>query len=326
MIISKEKSIYYDDVNLLAQPCTVKSRKDIPKELWRLIVSPMSSIVGATLTKSALDLGLTVCVHRFQTVEEQLQSVAEIPNEYFNRIFFAVGLNDTERIKRLIQFGNKNWLIDIAQGYMHEEIEKTLRQLICTLSSQAGLSGSKRIMVGNVHTAEGFKNLDFKVDYSEMLVRIGIGNGQLCLTKDVTGFNRGQFTELNEVVEEQIRLNTKTKIVADGNINGAANALKAFGVGADGVMMGSFFAQAEEAECNVQGHKSIWGGASLKQARLLGKVLGHSEGKESKVKGEIKPLKELINELWSGISSGISYSGYESLSSFISRGVFELKA
>jgi hypothetical protein len=46
--ILKDKSIYYNDVNLIAQRCKVKSRSDIPKELNRIIVSPMQSIIGKT--------------------------------------------------------------------------------------------------------------------------------------------------------------------------------------------------------------------------------------------------------------------------------------
>jgi hypothetical protein len=69
--ILKSKSIYYNDVNLVAQPCKVKSRKDIPVELDRIIVSPMEAIVGETFALKANELGLTVCLHRFCSIEEQ---------------------------------------------------------------------------------------------------------------------------------------------------------------------------------------------------------------------------------------------------------------
>ena len=52
--ILKSKSIYYNDVNLVAQPCKVKSRKDIPVELNRVIVSPMEAIVGKTFALKIL--------------------------------------------------------------------------------------------------------------------------------------------------------------------------------------------------------------------------------------------------------------------------------
>lgn len=70
--ILKSKSIYYNDVNLVAQPCKVKSRKDIPCELNRIIVSPMEAIIGETFALKANELGLTVCLHRFCSIEEQV--------------------------------------------------------------------------------------------------------------------------------------------------------------------------------------------------------------------------------------------------------------
>ena len=71
--ILKTKSIYYNDVNLVAQPCKVKSRKDIPVELNRIIISPMEAIVGKTFALKANELGLTVCLHRFCSIDEQDQ-------------------------------------------------------------------------------------------------------------------------------------------------------------------------------------------------------------------------------------------------------------
>lgn len=56
--ILKTKSIYYNDVNLVAQPCKVKSRKEIPVELNRIIVSPMEAIIGKTFALKQMNLAL----------------------------------------------------------------------------------------------------------------------------------------------------------------------------------------------------------------------------------------------------------------------------
>ena len=77
--ILKTKSIYYNDVNLVAQPCKVKSRKDIPVELNRFIVSPMEAIVGKTFALKANQLGLTVCLHRFCSIDEQVELFNSLP-------------------------------------------------------------------------------------------------------------------------------------------------------------------------------------------------------------------------------------------------------
>ena len=91
-------------------------------------------------------------------------------------------------------------------------------------------------------------------------------------------------------------------------------------------MMGGYFVKASEAETHVTGDGTYWGGASHKQQILQnGKKHRHSEGKEFKVNEELKPLEELVDELWGGLSSAVSYSGCKSLTDFIGNGVFELK-
>ena len=325
--ILKTKSIYYNDVNLVAQPCKVKSRKDIPVELNRIIVSPMEAIVGNTFALKANELGLTVCLHRFCSIDEQVELYNSLP--YKCNVFVSIGLNDWDRVKALKDAGADKWLIDMANGYMHKEIAECVNKL-------AVLAPVYDLMLGNVHTAEGFQLLSgIKPDVKMgKYIRVGIAGGSPCATNDSTGYNRGSITELMEIDESNpwdpssdlSFINRKPFIIADGGIKNAGYAAKAFGAGADYVMMGGYFARAFEAETHVRGDGHYWGGASHKQQILsTGKVYRHSEGKEVPILDELRPLESLVDELWGGISSAVSYSGYETLSSFIGNGVFELK-
>ena len=325
--ILKTKSIYYNDVNLVAQPCKVKSRKDIPVELNRIIVSPMEAIVGKSFALKANQLGLTVCLHRFCSIEEQVELYNSLP--YKANVFVSIGLNDWDRVKALSDAGADKWLIDMANGYMHKEITECVNKL----AEQAAIYD---LMLGNVHTEQGFQILsgikpDTKMD---KYIRVGIAGGSPCATNDSTGYNRGPITELIEIDEcsafdptsDLFFLNRKPFIIADGGIKNAGYASKAFGAGADYVMMGGYFARALEAETHVRGDGHYWGGASHKQQILsTGKAYRHSEGKEVPILDELRPLESLVDELWGGISSAVSYSGYETLSGFISNGVFEIK-
>jgi hypothetical protein len=91
-------------------------------------------------------------------------------------------------------------------------------------------------------------------------------------------------------------------------------------------MMGGYFAKAFEAETHVKGDGTYWGGASHKQQILsTGKVYRHSEGKEVPILDLLNPLETLVDELWGGISSAVSYGGYDTLTNFIGNGVFEIK-
>jgi hypothetical protein len=316
--ILKSKSIYYNDVNLVAQPCVVKSRKDIPVELNRIIVSPMEAIVGKTFALKANELGLTIVLHRFCSIEEQVELYNSLPNKY--NVFVSIGLNDWDRVKALKDAGADKWLIDMANGYMHKEIDDCVNKL-------SDLAPIYDLMLGNVHTAFGFELLSrIKPNWKhDKYVRVGIAGGSPCATNDSTGYNRGPITELMEI-EEYSSNDPKQFIIADGGIKNAGYASKAFGAGADYVMMGGYFAKAFEAETHVRGDGHYWGGASHKQQILsTGKVYRHSEGKEVPILDELCPLETLVDELWGGISSAVSYGGYDTLTNFIGNGVFELK-
>jgi hypothetical protein len=68
-------------------------------------------------------------------------------------------------------------------------------------------------------------------------------------------------------------------------------------------------------------------GKQIHKQQILstGKTYRHSEGKEVAILDELSPLEKLVEELWGGISSAVSYSGYKTLKDFIGNGVFELK-
>jgi len=325
--ILKSKSIYYNDVNLVAQPCKVKSRKDIPVELNRIIVSPMEAIVGKTFAIKANELGLTLCLHRFCSIEEQVELYCSLPNK--DNVFVSIGLNDWDRVEALAEVGADSWLIDMANGYMATEI----RSCVQKLSGQAMV---KNLMMGNVHSERGFQMLSQMVPDKSFsrFVRVGIAGGSPCATNDSTGYNRGPITEIMEIeaanpwdpISDKLYPNRKPFIIADGGIKNSGYAAKAFGAGADYVMMGGYFARAFEAETHVRGDGFYWGGASHKQQILsTGKVYRHSEGKEVPILDQLSPLETLVDELWGGISSAVSYSGYDTLTKFIGNGVFEIK-
>jgi hypothetical protein len=69
--ILQNKALWFNDVILVPQLGAIKSRSEVPKELNRLVVSPMTSVVGKTFAKEATNLGLTVCIPRFLGMEKQ---------------------------------------------------------------------------------------------------------------------------------------------------------------------------------------------------------------------------------------------------------------
>ena len=309
------KSIYYNDVNLIAQSAKIESRKDVPLELDRIIVSPMSAVVGQTFAIEATKLGLSVCQHKFCDIDNAVLNYSIVPNK--KNLFVSIGLNDWERARELAEEGATNWLIDCANGYL-PQIRGVINKLI-------GKHKVNRLMVGNVMTADGIHLYEYFSKYiPEIIIRVGIAGGSACATSDATGYNRGQITEIIEC-SGQADIDSLF-VAADGGVKNGNYAAKAFGAGADYVMMGGYFARAKEAYTWENGDGTYWGGASTKQQQLYGGVRRHSEGKVYEVdRSTVKPLNELVDDLWGGLSSAVSYSGYKSLTDFIGNGIFEIK-
>jgi GMP reductase len=318
--ILQTKSIYYNDCNLIAQPAheNLKSRSDIPKDLRRIFVSPMSAVVGKTFVKEATSLGLSVGIHRFCDANSQIETFKSTSHDYSNS-YVSIGLNDWDRVSLLKDYSS-NWIIDCANGYLSTQIKSVIERL----KKEANIH---KLVIGNIHSKEGIEIYEeLGEEIYDVYFRVGIACGSACSTSDATGVNRGQITELIECREylDRKKLNN-FKIIADGGIKNGNYASKAFGAGADFVMMGGFFSKAKEAETHIINDGTYWGGASSKQQELFGGKKRHSEGKVYKIDAELRPLNELVDELWGGISSCISYSGYNSLEKFIGNGVFEIK-
>ena len=330
MTILNSRSIYYDNVNLIAQPTEVKSRKDIPEDLGRIIVSPMQSIVGLIFACRALTLGLSVCLHRFDsTIEERLELIKRVfanvkGSNTQERIWVSVGLKDVEHIEKILELGVQNIILDVANGYMSEVLE-----VAAQMYNKSG-QRIKKLMLGNIHSDTILQDYQTLSDYFGIPVyfRCGIASGSVCNTKGMTGYNRGQITEIKECADWIEENNSNLILVADGGIANPACAAKAFGAGAEYVMMGGYFAHAKEAQHVVDELYKFWGGASeFQQILSKGVAERHSEGKEKDIHPDhLENLDKLVSDLWGGISSAVSYSGYPTLIQFIGNGVFERKS
>lgn len=314
--ISNTQSLNYSDVNLIAQPGKVASRRGIPIEGKRIVVSAMSSIVGVEFIKAvgALpdDLQPTIHIPRVTNIEELLQTAKD---SGCKNIFVGVGISTPDIEDLAEKYGFKDVLLDVANGYAPNVIEAVGRL-------------SKRfdnVIVGSVHTQEGMKNL---VDAGATIVRSGIGPGSVCITKDSTGYTRGTFTEIVDLGAGKEKFSTQ--LLADGGFRGTSDLVKAYLAGADYIMGGRIFVDAAEAELRVTEDEELkdvyYGMASAFGKRRMGKKVEYVEGKLDRLsRDNVKPLKEILETIWQGIQSGVSYSGYATLEEAIGNGVFEIK-
>ena len=184
-------------------------------------------------------------------------------------------------------------------------------------------------MLGNIHSNSILPDYQTLSNYFKIPIyfRCGIASGSVCNTKGMTGYNRGQITEIKECADWIENNNSNLVLVADGGVANPACAAKAFGAGAEYVMMGGYFAHAKEAQHVIDELYKFWGGASeFQQILSKGKAERHSEGKEKDIHPDhLENLDKLVSDLWGGVSSAVSYSGYPTLTKFIGNATFEIK-
>lgn len=328
-ILVKTKSLSYKDVNLLAQIGEVESRKTIPIEGYRIVISAMTSIIGPTFIKAIAKIPLeyqpTLHIPRDIKKEENLQLCKELN---LKNIFIGVGLiEDFPYERAALNLDYKVAFLDIANGYL-PQIKKRVMEL--------KNKGFTTVICGSVHTQEGYKYLQ-RCDVD--IIRSGIAPGSVCITKDSTGFTRGTITELFELFEAKQKSNfpdSNNAILADGGIKSPSDCNKAFFAGADYIMSGRLFVQAnecrmhqEEFERNMNNLGILPKHTYFGMASELGKIsMGNkSNGNIEGTKDFIQPtqsLQEIIITIWDGIKSGVSYSGYSTLTDAIGNGVFEI--
>jgi hypothetical protein len=217
--------------------------------------------------------------------------------------------------------GCESFLIDVANGYL-PQIEENVKLLVEN-------SNIKHIILGNITTRTGFYHLGNIIKKYGLrgMIRVGISNGSGCETYSQTGYGSGQLSEILEIGDSKSYYDNKISIASDGGLKDGGFVSKAFFSGSDYTFIGGMFARALEAETHISGDSTYFGLASDKNQILsTGKKFRHSEGKEYKIeKEELKPLKDIVNELWGCISSAVSWSGHKTLTNAIGNGVFQIK-
>ena len=238
----------------------------------------------------------------------------------------AVGVRDKEmrRVEAALQAGADCIVVDIAHGDSSLEIEmvKNIRKHF----------PNSQIIGGNVATAEGTKRL---IDAGVDSVKVGVGPGSICITRQVAGSGVPQLTAIIECAKAAA--DSKTPLIADGGIRFPGDVAKAIAAGAQTVMIGSMLAGTDESPGMImtrRGHryKASRGMASLAANIERNKREGNdltreevedyvAEGVEAAVPYRGK-AREVLNQLIGGLQSGMSYSGARSIEEFQEKAIF----
>ena len=201
------------------------------------------------------------------------------PNELLDaskRYVVGAGINTrdyAQRVPALVEAGADVLCIDSSEGF--SEWQKLTIEWI-----RENYGDSVKVGAGNVVDAEGFR---FLADCGADFIKVGIGGGSICITRETKGIGRGQATALIEVCAERDRYFEETGIYvpvcSDGGIVYDHHITLALAMGADFVMLGRYFARFDESptnKVNIGGtyYKEYWGEGSNRARNWMRYDLG----------------------------------------------------
>jgi IMP dehydrogenase len=156
---------------------------------------------------------------------------------------------------------------------------------------------SVRLVVGNVATAEGARDL---IARGADGVKVGIGPGSICTTRVVTGAGLPQVTAVLDCTRAAAEHGVP--VIADGGIKFSGDVTKAIASGAHSVMIGSLFAGTEESP----GETILYQGRQFKAYRGMGSLGAMSRGSAERYFQEADGLSKMVPE---GIEGMVPYKG-----------------
>ncbi len=308
-----ETGLSYDDVLLVPQRSPVDSRDDVDltTELADglslsvpVVTAAMDTVTEAEMARAVGEAGGLGVVHRFLPIDEQAQMVRTVTDAGVPATG-AVGIAEQyeARAAALVDADASLLVLDVAHGHMERTIEATE-----TLSDRFP---ETPICAGNVATEAGVEDL---AAAGADCVKVGVGPGSHCTTREVTGFGVPQFTAVDRCAAAARGRDVRT--IADGGIRTSGDAVKALLAGADAVMMGGFFAGTDESPGEIV---EIDGGR-YKRSRGMSTAAAAEdrEDKDGGVAAEegVEAVTEYtggvgprLDEFVAGIRSGLSYAG-----------------
>ncbi|WP_304684903.1 IMP dehydrogenase [Ileibacterium valens] len=203
------------------------------------------------------------------------------------RFLVGAGINSRdykERVPALVEAGADIFVIDSSEGYSVWQ-----KETIEWIRNKYG--DTVKIGAGNVVDGDGFRYL---AEAGADFVKIGIGGGSICITREQKGIGRGQATATIEVAKARDEYYKNTgvyvPICSDGGIVQDYHITLALAFGADFVMLGRYFARFKESPSKVvtvNGNymKEYWGEGSARARNWQRYDLGGEETGMSFVEG-----------------------------------------
>ena len=302
MRIEEDIKLDFGDVLIRPKRSTLVSRKNAVLERDFRFKYSKHTWKGIPIVASNMDHTGTIAMSHIlmkQNILTALCKFIESSEWGWNKnIMKTIGLDND------LEFHTPTWLcIDIANGYTE--------RFFNYINKVREKHSTAIIVAGNVCTPEATEQI---ILAGADIVKLGIGPGSVCITRKMTGVGYPQLSCIIECADAAHGLGGH--VMGDGGCTVPGDIAKAFGAGADFVMLGGMLAGHDECEGEVENDTMTFYGMSSEEAQV--KYYGEkhkyraSEGKAVQVpyRGSVE---KTIEEILGGLRSSCTYAGAETL-------------
>lgn len=333
MRIEADLKLGFKDVLIRPKRSTLKSRAQVSLERtftfrhtgksWSgvpIMAANMDTVGTFPMASALARQGLLTAIHKHYSINEWVDFIAGADPGITQHIAVSTGITEadlsklTEIIERIPQL--QFICIDVANGYSEHFVDfvKKARQTY----------PQHIIIAGNVVTGEMVEELLLA---GADIIKVGIGPGSVCTTRVKTGVGYPQLSAIIECADAAHGLGGQ--IISDGGCTNPGDVAKAFGAGADFVMLGGMFAGHSESggeviEQNGERFMLFYGMSSdTAMQKHAGGVADYraSEGKTVHVPFR-GPVEETLKDILGGVRSTCTYVGARQLKELTKRTTF----
>lgn len=333
MRIEYDIKLGFKDVMFRPKRSTLKSRSQVKLERTFKLLHNKSDWSGVPIMAANMDTVGTfemalalqnhkmfTAIHKHYTLQQWSDFLAKAPAGIENHIAVSTGTSNTdyEKLSHIIAENPqlKFICIDVANGYS-EHFVAFVKQVRRKFTE-------KVIIAGNVVTGEMVEELLLA---GADIIKVGIGPGSVCTTRVKTGVGYPQLSAIIECADAAHGLGGL--IISDGGCTTPGDVAKAFGAGADFVMLGGMLAGHDESggeliEKNGEKVKMFYGMSSATAMKKhAGGVAEYraSEGKTVTVPYRGK-VDETVLDILGGVRSTCTYVGASQLKELSKRTTF----
>ncbi|PLX98048.1 MAG: GMP reductase [Desulfuromonas sp.] len=333
MRVESDLKIGFKDVLIRPKRSTLKSRALVElnrtytflhsKREWTgvPVIAANMDTVGTFEAAAVLAAHDMVCaIHKHYSLEQWTDFLDGRNDSIYERIMVSTGVSDADfdKLGQIIgAFPQLNFIcIDVANGYAESFVEFVVRV--------RKTYPDKTIVAGNVVTGEMVEELLLS---GADIVKVGIGPGSVCTTRVKTGVGYPQLSAVIECADAAHGLGGR--IISDGGCSCAGDIAKAFGGGADFVMLGGMLAGHDESggeivERDDKQYRLYYGmSSSTAMEKHAGGVAEYraSEGKTVEVPYR-GPLEPTVLDILGGLRSTCTYVGAAALKELTKRTTF----